>query len=307
MVTFQERHLMEKEQIHLPVMNKEVQEYLNLKPGDTFVDCTLGLGGHAREAALRIGERGRLVGIDRDGKAIEIARERLADAPVHCDFVHDDFRHLEEILGRLQIKKVNGILMDLGVSSMQLNDPERGFSIRENGPLDMRMNQDNFISAYDLVNSLTEHELSFILKKYGEERWHGRIARYIVQERSKHPIETTKELSDIVWRAVPAHNRYQKIHPATRSFQAIRIAVNRELESLEIVLGKCIDALAQGGRLCVISFHSLEDRIVKHTFRLFAKEKRVEILTKKPLRPNDAEVSENIRARSARFRAVEKI
>jgi len=300
--------IMTEEKIaHIPVMNREVQDYLNLKPGDTFIDCTLGLGGHSRCAAEAIGGQGRIIGIDRDQKALDIARERLSDGPAQCDFIHDDYRNIDRILADMGIDRVNGILMDLGISSLQLDDPQRGFSIREDGPLDMRMDQGNFISAYDLVNSLSENELAFILKKYGEERWHYRIAHNLVQERSRRPIETTKELSDIVWRAIPKHNRYQKIHPATRTFQAIRIAVNRELEGLEIALQKCVNALASGGRLCVISFHSLEDRITKHAFRAFAKGERVEILTKKPLRPTEAETQGNPRSRSARLRALQKI
>ncbi|HSV43625.1 MAG TPA: 16S rRNA (cytosine(1402)-N(4))-methyltransferase RsmH, partial [Candidatus Bathyarchaeia archaeon] len=175
------------------------------------------------------------------------------------------------------------------------------------GPLDMRMDQDNFICAYDIVNSLSERELAFILKKYGEERWHNRIARVLVQQRSRRPIETTKELGDIVRRAIPANTRYQKIHPATRTFQAIRIAVNRELESLEIVLNRCVNALAPSGRLCVISFHSLEDRIVKNMFRTLAKDKIVDMITKKPLRPGEEEILRNPRSRSARLRIIEKL
>ncbi len=292
---------------HIPVMNTEVQELLNLKPGEVFVDCTLGLGGHARYAADKLGHQGRIIGIDRDEQALQAARTNLAQSPAECVFIHNDYRHLDRILSELNISHVDAILMDLGVSSMQLNDPERGFSIREDGPLDMRMDQENFISAYDLVNALSENELSFILKKYGEERWHNRIARSLVQERVRHPIQTTKELSDIVWKAIPARDRYQKIHPATRTFQAIRIAVNRELESLEMALGKCVDALTSGGRVCVIAFHSLEDRIVKQALRSFAKEGRVEILTKKPLRPSIEESDRNPRSRSARLRAAQKI
>jgi len=292
---------------HISVMSSEIQDYLNLQPGDICVDCTIGLGGHARMSADKVGEQGRIIGIDRDGQALTLARQNLAPVSKQCVFIHDDYRNLDQILSDLQISKVNAVLMDLGVSSMQLDDPQRGFSLRDDGPLDMRMDQENFISAYDLVNSLSEKEISFILKKYGEERWHNRIARFLVEERSRHPIETTKELSDIVWRAIPKHNRYQKIHPATRTFQAIRIAVNRELESLEIALEKCVGVLNSGGRICVIAFHSLEDRIVKQTFRSLAKNGCIEILTKKPLRPSEEETGKNIRARSARLRAAQKI
>lgn len=307
MFTTVSSNIMNKKYTHIPVMSAEIQEYLNLASGSTVVDCTLGLGGHAEQIAQKIGDKGRMIGIDRDVNALEIAKDRLADASAQCDFVHKDYRDIDQVLADLNVTQVDAILMDLGVSSMQLADAQRGFSIRENGPLDMRMDQNTFISAYDIVNSLSEKELSFIFKKYGEERWHNRIARFLVQERSKRPIETTEELRDIVWRAVPKHNRYQKIHPATRTFQAIRIAVNRELESLEIALHKCVNVLSRGGRMCVISFHSLEDRIVKHTFRELAKEGHIEILTKKPLRPGEEEIEKNVRSRSARLRAIQKI
>ncbi len=292
---------------HIPVMNREVLEGLNCKQGDIVLDCTLGLGGHASGLLEKIGPQGRLIGIDRDAQALALARERLGVVANQCHFVHSDFRYVDRVLADLNLKTVNVILLDLGVSSMQLDDPQRGFSIREEGPLDMRMDQDNFISAYDIVNSLSERELAFILKKYGEERWHNRIARVLVQQRSRRPIETTKELGDIVRRAIPANNRYQKIHPATRTFQAIRIAVNRELESLEIVLNRCANVLAPGGRLCVISFHSLEDRIVKNMFRALAKDKIADIITKKPLRPGEEEILQNPRSRSARLRIIEKL
>lgn len=307
MVTTVSSNIMNEKHIHIPVMSVEIQEYLNLALGSTVIDCTLGLGGHSEQIAHKIGDKGRLIGIDRDANALEIAKDRLVDVSAQCDFVHKDYRDIDQVLFELGVTQIDAILMDLGVSSMQLDDAQRGFSIRENGPLDMRMDQDTFISAYDIVNSLSEKELSFILKKYGEERWHNRIARFLVQERSKRPIETTEELRDIVWRAVPKHNRYQKIHPATRTFQAIRIAVNRELESLEVALNKCVNALSRGGRMCVISFHSLEDRIVKHTFRELAKEGHVEVLTKKPLRPSEEEIEKNVRSRSARLRAIQKI
>ena len=297
----------EKELNHISVMNAEVQEYLALRAGNIMMDCTVGLAGHSCQAAGILGGQGRIIGLDRDEQALEIARERLSLCAVPFHLIHQDFRYVDHVLNDLHLESVNAVLMDLGVSSIQLDDPERGFSLREDGPLDMRMDQKNFICAYDLVNSLSEKELSVILKKYGEERWHHRIARSIVEARSKRPLETTQELKDIVWRAVPKHNRYQRIHPATRTFQAVRIAVNRELESLEIALQKCVNLLAQNGRMCVISFHSLEDRIVKHTFRAFAKEGKADILTKKPLRPGEEEIQMNPRSRSARLRVIQKI
>jgi 16S rRNA (cytosine1402-N4)-methyltransferase len=198
-------------------------------------------------------------------------------------------------------------LLDLGLSSFQLNDPKRGFGFRAEGPLDMRMNQDNPLSAFDLVNSLSEREISTILKDFGQERWHNRIARYIVAKRSEKPIETTAELSHVVLKAMPRSSKRQKIHPATRTFQAFRIAVNRELEGLQEALDKCIGSLKIGGRIGVIAFHSLEDRIVKQTFRDMAKSGTVKLIFKKPLRPSDGEVQLNPRARSARFRVAERI
>jgi len=292
---------------HIPVMTTEVLDCLDLESGKTYLDCTIGLGGHACLAADILGPQGRLIGLDRDQQALDIAGQRLSACRVSYNLAHKDFRYADAVLDDLGIESVDAILMDLGVSSLQLDQADRGFSLKADGPLDMRMDQENFICAYDLVNSLSEKELAFILKKYGEERWHYRIARFIAEARSRHPIETTQELKDIVWRAVPRHNRYQKIHPATRTFQAIRIAVNRELESLEVALQKSLELLAAKGRLCVISFHSLEDRIVKNIFRTWAKEGRVELLTKKPLRPTEQEIQENPRSRSARLRAVQKI
>ncbi|HSA31092.1 MAG TPA: 16S rRNA (cytosine(1402)-N(4))-methyltransferase RsmH [Candidatus Omnitrophota bacterium] len=297
---------MSQEQTHIPVMSKEVLEGLNLKPGDVLVDGTLGLAGHASEAAKILGPEGWLIGIDRDSSSLSLAEKNLSEFFVKKSFIHSDFRYIEQILSDLNVDKVNGVLLDLGISSFQLDNPDRGFSIRLNGPLDMRMDQENFISAYDLVNSLSERELAIILKKYGEERWHYRIARFLVEERAKHPIETTRELSHAVLRAIPAHNRHQKIHPATRTFQAFRIAVNRELESLEMALDHCVRRLAPGGRICVISFHSLEDRIVKHKFRQMAKDGLLNVITKKPFRPNDEETLHNFRARSARLRIAER-
>ncbi len=291
---------------HIPVMRDEVRDGLRLSPGAVFVDCTLGLGGHAGEAAKAVGPSGRVIGIDRDASSLEQAARHLASAACRKDFVHDDFRNIDSALDRLGVTGVDGILLDLGISSFQLDDPRRGFSIRLDGPLDMRMDQKNFISAYDLVNSLSEREISIILKKYGEERWHHRIARLLVEERLQRPIATTRELSHAVLRAIPSRNRHQKIHPATRTFQAFRIAVNRELESLEAALSKCLDRLSSGGRICVIAFHSLEDRIIKHALRDAAQAGTVRILTKKPLRPSQDEITMNPRSRSARLRIAEK-
>ena len=292
---------------HIPVMLNEVVEYLKPERGNIVVDGTLGLGGHAEVLLKLIGDKGRLIGIDRDARALALARENLSAYQDQCDFVHENYANIDAVLAKLNIKDVDRILLDLGISSFQLNDPQRGFSFRAEGPLDMRMDQDSYISAFDLVNSLSEKEISAILKDFGQERWHHRIARYVVQRRSEKPIETTKELSDIILRAMPRHSRREKIHPATRTFQAFRIAVNRELQGLEEALDKCFDCLKTGGRIGIIAFHSLEDRIVKQKFRSWAKSGELNLIVKKPLRPSDGEAKFNSRARSARLRIAERI
>ncbi|MFA5088456.1 MAG: 16S rRNA (cytosine(1402)-N(4))-methyltransferase RsmH [Candidatus Omnitrophota bacterium] len=292
---------------HIPVMLKEVVENLNLSPGACIVDCTLGLGGHAVAIAKQIGPQGLLIGIDRDEESIRLARESLQQESARFDIVQDDYRNIDKILDKLGVKKVDGIVFDLGISSYQLSSPARGFSFNSEGPLDMRLDQNSYISAYDIVNSLSEKEISTILRNFGQERWHNRIAHYVVEQRNKKPIASTKDLSDTVLRAIPARFRRQRIHPATRTFQAIRIAVNRELESLEIALEKCINYLKIGGRISVISFHSLEDKIVKEKFRHFNKIGQLSLIVKKPLRPTEEEVRNNGRSRSARLRVAERI
>lgn len=291
---------------HIPVLCKEVIEYLRPQSGGVFIDCTLGLGGHAQAILQAAGSQSRIIGIDRDAQSLQMAAERLKPYLSQCVFVHEDFRNIDKILRRMEITEVDGILLDLGISSYQLNNPQRGFSFQEDGPLDMRMDQDSPISAFDLVNSLSEKEISSILKDYGEERWHNRIARYIIHQRSRHPIETTQELSGIVLKAMPPRKTWQRIHPATRTFQAFRIAVNRELESLDILLDQCVDLLKTEGRIAVIAFHSLEDRIVKHKFRALAQSGKVKLVVKKPLRPSEEEAGRNPRARSARLRVAER-
>ena len=292
---------------HIPVMLEEVMEFLNPKENDVVVDGTLGLGGHAEVILKRIGPAGRLIGIDRDEMSLGMAKQRLRPYLEQTRFVHGDFRDLDRILSDLGITKVNGILLDFGISSFQLDDPQRGFSFQTEGPLDMRMDQNNPFSAFELVNSLSEKELAVILRDYGEERWHNRIARTIVRQRSARPIATTGDLREVVLKAVSSKKgKGERLHPATRTFQAIRIAVNRELESIDIVLKKCVDLLVPGGRIAVIAFHSLEDRIVKQQFRALAQEGKVKLVVKKPLRPGEKECQRNPRARSARLRIAER-
>jgi len=292
---------------HVAVMLNEVIEYLNPQPGGVFVDGTLGMGGHAKAILERIGPNGRLVAMDRDYESLEKAKTTLSSFTKQCHFIRDNFRHIDRVLNELKISEVDGILLDLGISSFQLDQSQRGFSIRLDGPLDMRMDQNARISAFDLINSLSEKELSMVLKDFGQERWHNRIARSIVWERSKQPIDTTKGLCDLVMKAMPKHRTREKIHPATRTFQAFRIAVNRELEALEVVMDKCVDFLKTGGRVAVISFHSLEDKIVKERFKLLGKTGSIKVIVKKPLRPTEDEIVVNPRARSARLRIAERI
>jgi 16S rRNA (cytosine1402-N4)-methyltransferase len=290
-------------------MVTEVLDYLNLGPGKIIVDATIGTGGHSKEILKNIMPGGLLIGIDRDAESLAICRERLREFGNHYKLMHANFQDIDTTLKDLNIKKVDGILFDLGISSFQLDDPSRGFSFQREGPLDMRLDRDSYISAYDLINNLTEEEISDLLWNFGQERWHNRIAHLLVKEREKQPIATTAQLADIVVRSMPYRLRYQyyRIHPATRTFQAIRIAVNRELETLEIALNKAIALLEKGARLCVISFHSLEDRIVKLTFRHAAYQRSINILTPKPLTPTQPEIETNPRARSSKLRAAEKI
>lgn len=292
---------------HVPVMAREVAEYLRLPEGGVCVDGTLGMGGHTRVLARAVGPAGKIIALDRDRSSMEQAKKNLADLGDRIIFVPEDFRNIDRVLDGLGIQSVDGIVLDLGISSFQLDNRQRGFSIKADGPLDMRLDQDSWLSAYDLINSLSEKELSTILKDYGEERWHNRIARRLVQERTLRPIETTKDLTDIVLKAVPGGQKWQKIHPATRTFQAFRIAVNRELESLEIALGKILPYLKPGGRIGIISFHSLEDRIVKTKFRQFAQSGELNLVLRKPLMASAEEERANPRSRSGRLRVAERV
>lgn len=294
---------------HTPVMRDEVLEYLDLKPGKTIVDATVGTAGHAIAILERILPGGRLLGVDRDEASLALARNRLSEFGSACELIHGNFVDIDTLLENLKIKKVDGALFDLGISSFQLFDPSRGFSFQGDGPLDMRMDKDSYISAYDLVNNLNVEELSTLLWNFGEERWHSRIARLVVQEREREPITTTMQLANIVARSIPARyrHRFYRIHPATRTFQAVRIAVNRELEILETAVNKVIAILDKKARICVISFHSLEDRIIKFAFRKAEADGLINILTPKPQTPLSIEVESNPASRSSKLRVAERI
>ncbi len=296
-----------KTEPHKPVMCEEVLEYLKLSGGMTVVDATIGCGGHSDKILERILPKGRLIGIDRDQEALEIARGRLSGFGKDVSLIHGNFRDLDKILIMAGIDKTDAIIFDLGLSSVQLSNPERGFSFKSEGPLDMRMDRSSFIQAYDLINNLNEEEISSLLWSFGQERFHNRIAHLLVAERQRAPINSTSQVADIVLRAIPPHcYRFAHIHPATRTFQAIRIAVNRELEALDEGIKKAIDSLKGKGRVAVISFHSLEDRIVKINFRTTCSEGRLKIITPKPLRPSQNERVRNPSSRSARLRVAER-
>jgi 16S rRNA (cytosine1402-N4)-methyltransferase len=290
--------------IHVPVMTAEVVEFLRPADGGLFVDCTVGLGGHSR-ALLEAGAT-RIIGLDRDLDALARARATLAPWGDRVELVHADYRAIDEVLDRRQIDRVDGALADLGVSSMQFDEPGRGFSFQRDEPLDMRMDRSRGDTAADLVARSSERELADAIFQYGEERMSRRIARAIVEARDQAPIDTTGRLAAIVRRAQPRRG-YTRIDPATRTFQALRIWVNQELDGLDRFVEAAARRLRSGARLVVIAFHSLEDRIVKHTLRaLQQRDGLVGVLTKKPMVPRDEEVERNPRARSAKLRAAER-
>jgi len=289
---------------HVPVMTAEVLQHLRPERGGVFVDCTVGLGGHAR-ALLEAGAS-RLIGLDRDRHALAGAVETLSAWRDRIDLVHSDYRALDEVLDARDIAVVDGALADLGVSSMQFDAPGRGFSFQRDEPLDMRMDQSAGDTAADLVARSSERELADAIFQYGEERFSRRIARAIVDARRDMPVATTGRLASIVRRAIPRRG-FARIDPATRTFQALRIWVNRELEGLDRFLEAAVRRLRAGARLVVITFHSLEDRIVKHTLRaLESGDAGVRVLTRKPIVPSDEEITRNPRARSAKLRAAER-
>lgn len=307
---------------HTPVLLGEVLSFLSPERGGTFVDGTLGGGGHAEAVLGRLPEDGRLIGIDRDWDAVRAAEQRLSCYGDRFRALHGNFFDMKALLEGADVLGINGILLDLGVSSHQLDTPERGFSYKTEAPLDMRMDAGAPLSAYDVVNGYSESELARVLWEYGEERFSRRIAGRILRARAEQPVRTTTELASIVKEAIPAKFRNEQQHPARRTFQAVRIEVNGELKGLDRAVEDACDLLQKGGRLCIITFHSLEDRIVKQAFRRFenpctcppsapvcvcGKVPKAKILTKKPLTATAREAEQNPRSTSAKLRCMEKI
>lgn len=291
---------------HVSVMPQEVLSLLDVQAGDCIVDATLGMAGHSLKIAALLGQQGHLIGLDRDENSLVLARKRLDKIIPRLDLWYGSFSKLDDILASHGITKVNGILMDLGISSFQLDLPERGFSFLNDGPLDMRMDHQSPLTAEVIVNTFDAGQLERIFWTWGEERFARRFAQAIVQQRASNPFRTTKQLADFLLRALPGSYQRGRIHPATRCFQALRIAVNDELAALEKGLKAAMQMLAPGGRLVVISFHSLEDRIVKQTMqRWFDMELGIK-LTKKPLVPSEEEMQMNSRSRSAKLRGFKK-
>ncbi|MFH1479072.1 MAG: 16S rRNA (cytosine(1402)-N(4))-methyltransferase RsmH [Candidatus Omnitrophota bacterium] len=298
---------MAEKYLHKSVLLEECIDFLRLSPGKVIVDATIGGAGHAEEILKRILPGGRLIGLDKDLESLELAKNKLTSFKESVELIHTDFKNLKSVLEDLKTGGVDGILFDLGISSIQMETKERGFSIKNNGPLDMRMDRTQRLTAKDIINDFSESELSNLIKDFGEERFHNRIARAIVSARRAKEVETTFELVDIILKAIPYKNRSSRIHPATRTFQAIRIRVNDELSAIERALKDALLALKKGGRICVVSFHSLEDRIAKITFREFASKGVIRSLTKKPVIPQEDEISKNPRSRSAKLRIAERL
>jgi len=291
---------------HTPVLTDEVIKYLRPRRGDTILDATVGCGSHASKIIERVEPNGLLLGIDIDDEAIHNCKKKLQSFKSTCyRIIKSDFRNIDLVLKRENIRKVDGALFDLGVSMLELGIADRGFAIRLDGPLDMRMDRQRRLNAHWVINKYAQNKLESILKEYGEERYARKIARFITEKRSRNMINTTFELADIVKKAVGYRSGRSKIHPATRTFQAIRIEVNDELNALREALRKLPDILNEGARICVISFHSLEDRIVKAVFREYAKKNIFELINKKPITPSFSEINKNPRARSAKLRVAE--
>lgn len=307
---------------HKSVLLFECIEALNIRNGYTYVDCTTGGGGHSLEIAKRMGKDSRLICFDQDTDAIKAAKERLIEFSDRVTFVNENFSSLGSVLEDLKVDKLGGVLADLGCSSYQFDTPERGFSYMNDAPLDMRMNKDAPLSAYNVVNEYSEFDLRKIINDYGEERFAGRIASSICRARSESKIETTFQLSEIIKSAIPAAARVNGPHPAKRTFQAIRIEVNAELDVISPMVASAADKMVSGGRIAVISFHSLEDRIIKHAFKelssgctcprdfpvcVCGKTPKIKEISKKPILPSEEELLENPRSRSAKLRIAEKL
>ena len=306
---------------HKSVLLEETVDSLNIKPDGIYVDGTLGGGGHAFEVCSRLGEKGRLIGIDQDAAAIEAAGKRLECFGEKVTIIRSNYCNMKQKLHEIGVEKVDGIILDLGVSSYQLDTADRGFSYRSDAPLDMRMDQRQQTTARDIVNTYSETELYRVIRDYGEDKFAKNIAKHIVMERTKNPIETTGQLNEVIRRAIPM--KFQKTggHPSKRTFQAIRIELNRELEVLRESLDEMIEMLNPGGRICIITFHSLEDRIVKSAFRknenpctcpshfpvcVCGNVSKGNVITKKPILPGEAELEGNSRSKSAKLRIFER-
>ena len=308
---------------HYSVLLNETIENLNIKPDGIYVDGTLGGGGHAYQVASRLSEKGRLIGIDQDADAIAAAGERLKEFGDKITIIRSNYANMKEELHRIGVEKVDGIVLDLGVSSFQLDTPERGFTYRdENAPLDMRMDDRQSLTAKDIVNGYSEMDLYRIIRDYGEDKFAKNIAKHIAQERAKKPIETTGELTEIIRASIPMKVQVTGGHPAKRTFQAIRIELNKELEVLQNNLDDMIDLLNPGGRICIITFHSLEDRIVKTNFKrnenpctcpsdfpvcVCGKKSKGKVVTRKPIIPSEEELEVNSRSKSAKLRVFERV
>lgn len=305
---------------HKPVLLEETIEYLSIDKDGIYIDGTLGRGGHTAGILENLGDEGLVIALDRDLEAIKAVKDSIESKNLILE--HANYINIGDVLNKHEIDKVDGMIFDLGVSSPQLDDSDRGFSYQNNGPLDMRMNRDQKLTAADIVNNYRKDKLKEIIYDYGEENWAARIADFIVAYREKKEIETTFELVDIIKAAIPASARRSGGHPARRTFQALRIATNNELNQLEDMITNAVNRLKKGGRICIISFHSLEDRIVKHKFKDLAsdcvcppelpvcacdKEPLVKIITKSPIRATEEEIEENYRSRSAKLRVAEKI
>ena len=306
---------------HVSVLLNECIENLNIKEDGVYVDCTMGGAGHSKEIAKRLSEKGRLICFDQDINAINVAKERLKEFGDRVTIVHSNFENIKEEILNLGIDGVDGVLADLGVSSHQLDEASRGFSYMNDAPLDMRMDNRCKYSAWDVVNEYSEEELHRVIKDYGEENWAKRIAQFIVEERKEKTIDTTYELVDVIKKAIPKKARIDGPHPAKRTFQAIRIEVNNELGVINKMIDDAVSIMNKGGRICIITFHSLEDRIVKNEFKYLSldcvcppelpfcqcdKVSEVKIITRKPILPSDEEIKINPRSRSAKLRVAQK-